>query len=129
MEAMMEYYLCRAMEVGRLSPVQLDRLHNQEQKKCLFPFEIQSLFNLSTLKQIWGIPNNDISQDLHNQRLRLDFKKINLVPAMGDLSVLDTSAVHDFDIRVRHEMEQGNLNLSCNIGGGKKRLKDSVDEE
>ena len=144
----MEYYLCRAMEVCRLSEDQLYWLHNHEiksrliqeidpitleptkfkgrDKRCLFPWEIQECFDLPTLKEVYGIPDNDVAQSGHNQRLRGMFRKKGLIPIGGDLVITDVETIHAFDEKVRLDPE---LDLQFRYTGeGKKGRKKAVDE-
>ncbi len=55
----MEFYLCRALEIARLTAEQLSVLHEAETKKglgCLAPSGIQSTFGLTTLKEHYKVP-------------------------------------------------------------------------
>lgn len=122
----MEYFLCRAMEVARMSLQQLDQLHHHERKVCLMPHEIQHLFGLPPLRDVYLIPEDEAAQARHNQRLRARFRELKLHPPGGDLSICDGEAVHRFDKRFRFELEQGNLDLVYSAGGRRSRLKEDL---
>lgn len=143
----MEYYLCRAMEVCRLTEEQLQKLQQHELKerffeewdqktqtfgkattrsiRCLYPFEIQECFKLPTLKEQYGIPEVEAAASAHNQRLRLEFKKHELAPKF-DLSVLNVSAIHSFDYLIREADGKGLLNLHYQGGSTKRRLTEEM---
>lgn len=145
----MEYYLCRAMEVCRLSEDQLNRLHTHEAserlvknfnpalgtyeqienrgQRCLMPYEIQARFNLPTLKEVYLIPEDDAAQSTHNQRLRGDMRKFDLVPIV-DLSTLNVEKVHDFDFKVKKLNDELKLDFVYRGGKSKKqRISSDLD--
>lgn len=145
----MEYYLVRAMEVCRLSQSQSARLHAHEASdrisrdfdpilgtyketavrgmRCLMPYEIQEKFGLPTLKEAYGIPEDDQDQAKHNQRLRKDFAKNDIFPKGGDLSTMRVREVHDFDLLVRSLNDQMKIDL-CYRGGrqNKSRISENI---
>lgn len=135
----MEEYLCRAMEVARLTDIELERLQEHEKRervlsvymgepmkirKILRPFEIQMALKLCTLKEQYGIPeSDDSSQAEHNKRLRKELKDLNLTPKHGDFSVMDVIQIHPWDWKVREAVKAGKISFYYQSGGmGKKRL-------
>lgn len=144
----MEYYLCRAMEVCRLSEEQLSSLHLHESServvkdfnpklgtfasveykssRCLMPYEIQSKFKLPLLKEVYLIPENDNAQSSHNQRLRNEFRSLELIPKGGDLSTLDVERVHSFDKSIREFNNQMKIDLVYRGGRERKRMSDEL---
>lgn len=146
----MEFYLCRAMEVARLLPDQVERLHAHELSnrqmieydpttetckefalrkiRCLMPYEIQDAFHLPPLREHYRIPGKDSDQAGHNQRLRLEFRKLDLVPKGGELSALDPFDVHAFDVKVRSAVMLGKINFAFQ-GGGRGRTRDEFDDD
>jgi len=137
----MEYYLCRAFEIGRLTLDQVSKLQEFEKKdriledydyrtesfgrirnkpcRCLLPFEIQQMFNLPPLKDFYGIPDEASEQAKHMQRIRDDFKKNNLGPKY-DLSTLDIFTAHVFDQTVLNALQDCRLNFHY-VGSKKGR--------
>lgn len=144
----MEYHLCRAMEICRLTEDQLFNLHEHEAKERIFeewdqrtqtfgksrdkatrglmPFEIQELFKLSPLKEHYSIPENDIAQSVHNQRLRLELKGLGLAPKF-DLVISDVPTIHAFDTSIREADKQGKLNLHYQGPKARNRMIEQVD--
>lgn len=144
----MEYYLCRAMEVARLSMDQLFQLQAHEKKdrrivefdplsgetlkvnekstRCLMPYEIQEMFKLPTLKETWNIPSVETLQEQHNINLRKQFRERGMIPRGGDFNLTNTADIHDFDERVKHEINNSNLDFICHVGSSKRRLSDSI---
>lgn len=143
----MEYYLCRAMEVSRLTEEQLRSLQSYEKKeryftewdertqtfgkatdrkvRCLYPHEIQDCFKLCTLKEHYGMPEVEAAQSVHNQRLRVEFKKNHFSPKF-DLMIMDISNVHEFDDVIREADRKGLLNLHYQGGVTKRRVTDGM---
>ncbi len=120
----MEYYLCRAMEVCRLSGEQLARLHVAENniKRGLYPFEIQALFKLCTLKEHYGIPpDNEIAQANHDQKLRVQFRRLKLIPLGEDLVLTKIDALKKFDLSVIRQSEDLALDLTFHARNQNRR--------
>ena len=124
----MEYYLCRAIEVNRLREDEISRLFYHEKIKCLMPYEIQEIFGKITLKEEYGIPEKDVAQSAHNQRLRAELKKLDIAPIHGDISPLDVEAIHAFDIKLKRAVENGQANLHYSGGVGNKRTRDEFED-
>lgn len=143
----MEFYIGRAMEVCRLSEDQVFLLHEHEKKsllnldlnpdggvdpekvrtkmiRCLLPFEIQSCFNLHTLKEHYGIPIHEASQAAFAQKLRHTFRVKGLIPEGGDFSVNDLDRIHAFDLAVRSDPM---IDLAFQFDG--KNMKGADDEK
>ncbi len=123
----MEYFLCRAMEIGRLSSDQIDLLHIIEKESLLMPHEIQNRFGVPPLKENYQIPPEDLTgQAQHNQRLRGDFRRAGIYPESGDLP-RDLKIVHAFDAKVNEALIENKINLFY-MGGksAKKRFSDEV---
>lgn len=152
---MVEYYLCRAMEVARLTDEQLARLQAHEKKprvgrewdtktqdfktfedrivRCLNPWEIQSCLGLPTLKEHWAIPDNDMALAMHNQRLRNQLRnaemgggeKKNLVP-LRDFSILGIENVEAVH-RFDLEIKRSVISFRFQFGSGKSSsVKDKI---
>lgn len=142
----MEYYLCRAMEIARLTESQLQDLQEHEKKerilkdfdqltgeyrknqirerRCSMPYEIQAMFSLVPLKEIWCIPFDDLSaQAAHSSRLRGELKKI--IAPLSDLPVVNVKDIHDFDIKIRNMFNSGEVDFV--YSGGKKERKRLTD--
>jgi len=123
----MEYFLCRAMEIGRLSSDQIDWLQLNE-KKGWMPYEIQARFGVPLLKEHYQIPPDDLNaQAVHNQRLRGDFRRAGLFPDGGDISVSDLKRLHEFDRKVLDALTSNIINLFY-MGPNAKKKK-YTDEE
>lgn len=145
----MENYLVRAMEVSRLSPTQLDKLHRFEKSiqslrgldqrtntyqtivnrepRCLYPQEIQGGFGLGPLKEHYGIPaDNDTAQSAHAQRLRGEFRAAGLMPVRGDINLCNIEEVHLFDESIR-SCASINFHFDlATVGKKSRRLSDEV---
>ena len=127
----MEYYLCRAMEVCRLDHEQMIQLHVKERniERGLNPYEIQEIFKLPTLKEHYGIPqDNDSAQANHNQKLRMKFRELGLKPQHGDLAYGDLRALEDFDFKVRKAHDELSLDLQFSLGKVGRRNIHQFDE-
>ena len=145
----MEEYLCRAMEVARLTDSELERLQNHEKKdrvlkefdpitntfkkqelrirKILRPFEIQECLKLCTLKEQYGIPvDDDFHQNMHNQRLRKEMKDLKLTP-LYDFHVHEVDKIHPWDWEVKEAVKAGKISFYYQSGGmGKKRVEEEL---
>lgn len=95
--------------------------------RCLFPYEIQEIFHLPSLKETWRIPENPNLQERHNMNLRQQFREKGMIPLGGDLSSTDVERVHTFDDRVKSEIEKNTLDFTCQIST-KRRVSDSIPE-
>jgi hypothetical protein len=106
-------FLARAMEIGRMSPDQVDLLHSCEVKnRALQPYEIQILFGLPQLKEHYQLPPEDLNaQAVHNQRLRGDFRRAGIYPDGGDMSGARLDTLHAFDNRFLLALAENKINL------------------
>lgn len=129
----MEYILCRAMEICRLNEEQYVQLKNKESNvgRCLYPSEIQQIFNLPLLKEVYQIPELEVPQAVHNQRLKSEFRAKGLIPIpTGDLDVYQTHYVHLWDRKVKEFHDHMQLDLMFRSSRAtKKRLSDQIEEE
>jgi len=135
------------MEVCRLSEDVLSRLHAHElserylqdydsltgtfkknekkEVRCLMPFEIQEMFNLPPLKQVYMIPEVEAEQSSHNQRLRNEFRLAGLVENGRDLSVVNVLEVHAFDRKAKEANDALKIDL---VFRGSKTTKGKFSE-
>lgn len=123
----MEYYLCRAMEVCKLTEGQLAALHEYEELKgrCLFPYEIQGKFNVPTSAQFYELSSDPGEQSSHNQNLRNQFRQHGLFVNGEDLSATVVKPVHDFDRVVRNLHQK--LAIDFTYRGAKSSRKRVLD--
>lgn len=146
----MEYFLCRALEVCRLSQSEIEKLHEHEKSdrilkkydaskgtfgemqmkipRCLMPHEIQSMFNKPLLKESYLIPEDQTLQSVHFNRLRNEFRAIDLIPKGGDFSAQNIEAIHFFDESVIHASNALKVDLVFRGKEKKGRLSSSFDE-
>lgn len=119
----MEYYLCRAIEVVRLSNEQLMQLQMKERnlKRVLYPFEIQECFKLPTLKETWEIPNDDQAMTSHNNKLRKELKGLGFAP-IYDFVSSDVDLIHEYDMKIK------NSTIDFLYSRTSKRVRDSVED-
>ena len=124
----MDYFISRAMEVGRLTEGQLEVLHFKEEREnqCLVPHEIQRLFKSQKLKEWYSLPNDDTEQAKNNQSLRLQMEEQGLTPGKGDLNVTDVLGAHEWDGKILQAVKDGKIDFYYH-GNVKKRLRDSVE--
>ena len=144
----MEYYLCRGMELARLSQDQLYKLHEHEKSertiieydpmmgigktmpkdsRALMPYEIQQIFNLPPLKETWQIPDRDPQQAEHSARLRKDFRSHGLLPEYGDLKTGRVDVVHEWDDKFLSVFERGAIDLIYHGQRKRGKLSDDID--
>lgn len=108
----MEYFLCRAMEIGRLTTDQIWLLQEREKKCCWMPYQIQDFFKLPVLKEHYQIPTDDLTAEAnHNQRLRSEFRKSGIYPKYGDIHEGDPEEAHLFDDQVLEALKLNKINL------------------
>ena len=125
----MEFFICRALEVGRLTEEQLIKLETHERNihRCLTPPEIQESLNLPTLKEAYQIPEHEVSQSQYNMQIRSKLRANYLVPNFGDFSISDVEKIHAYDKNVKALTDT--LALEFTFQGGKSKRRISEDLE
>lgn len=145
----MEYYLCRAMEVARLTEDEFIRLQNHEKKgryfkdwdnlnqtfgnpvdrtkRTLMPFEIQDCLKLKSSREIWGVPDHEQAQSAHSQRLRSRLDALKIAPK-HDFHNSQVDLIHEFDSKVRDSVAGGEIDFAFQYTGSNSRgrVKDSL---
>lgn len=123
----MEYAICRGMEINRLSSEQEIQLQTAEKNKgrCFYPFEIQDMFALNTLKITYGIPEHEGSQATYNQKLRQQFYNQKLFSKYEHMGILNIPLAHEFDSKLR----MSNIEFIFSEGTRRKRASDGYKTE
>lgn len=123
----MEDYLWRAMEVARLTPDELEKVQTTELRiaRILMPFEIESGLKLPSLKDQYGIPEDENAQIRHKTRIRGELQILKLSPRY-DLPVNNLNEVHEFDMRIKNAANLGSISFYCQ-SSKKARISDNLD--
>lgn len=124
----MDFMTSRALQISLLSERQIKGLHERENLRhyCIPNWNIQSCFNLPTIKESYGIPADDNSaQEAYSAKIRkqLEDAKMFLVESDDRIGELSVDATHSFDWNVWNK--KGNFDFSC-TGGRVSRLKQAV---
>lgn len=138
----MDFYVNRAMLIACLNPHQIIALHAKERSmgRILAPFEVQSILGVPTIKEMFGIPEDESAQSQHANRIRSELlarkvaEDIQLVDSEGRIEktlkpwegITESvpERVHDYDIRVQSAAEEGKILFAYegpSSGGGKLR--------
>lgn len=124
----MEYVICRAMEIGRLESEEMIKLQAKERniERCLLPCEIQEIFGLPTLKERYQIPEHEVAQGQHVQKIRGMMRKEGLIPKKEDFAIRDVEAIHKQDGRVRQMIDDLRIDFTFQGEKRKRRLVDDM---
>lgn len=119
----------RAIQIAALERDQLDTLHTIE-KRCghILPnWNIQEIFHLPNLKDKWKIPDDEISQKNHNDRIEMEIasKRLFFTPEEPQDKV---DFWHSFDWNVTSRRNE--IVWECGTVGRRKfqRLADIASE-
>jgi hypothetical protein len=104
---MSDFFAGRAMEIARLDETQIRQIHATEKIRgyCLFSCDIQRIFKLPSLKEQYGIPEDQDALRQHYSRVSHFLNEQGLFRVEGDQSVFSKhpEEVHSFDWGVWHK--------------------------
>lgn len=112
---MIKGHVSRAIQISCLTVDQVERLHKRENERghLIANYNIQEIFKLSPLKDIYGVPFDDESQIKHHTRIEKEmFDQKMFITEEKYENSLDW--VHSFDFNVVHN--KGAINWSY-VGG------------
>lgn len=125
----MDFYICRAMEVGRLSREQLERLHEIEAGspelgthglgRCLNSYEIMLIFRIPGVKDFYEIAGRNVEIILQDwaDKLRDELIMAKCLPydekehRIKWITSSDVEETHAFDWGVFNRVEGGMLDV------------------
>lgn len=124
----MEFFVSRALDVGRLSYEELMGLHVAEnnEKRCLLPFEVTKRFRLANIKAHYGVPDGNgmgiagaQAKWAEHVRREIAGGALNKVPVPH--SVHDLETAHPFDLAVFEAVEKLAVNLTYEAARGRNK--------
>lgn len=122
----MEYAICRAKEVKRLSyenHIGL-KVYERNANRCLMPWEIQERFNLPPLKLTYMIPEIEATQASHNARIKSRLYELGIFPKYLYLSALDPETAQRFD----EVIDKADIDFVYSGGSKKGKFRDQLEE-
>lgn len=124
----MEYFLCRAMDISRLLPEEIEKLQAKERNmgRGMAPFETSHFLEKGTIRDHWGIPDDEGAMKRHNERIREGLGVIGLKPKY-DFSVTDVEKIHEWDWKVYQASNELKIDMAFQERKG-RRLKELVAE-
>lgn len=126
----MKTYLGRAMQVSYLTQEQLEKLQTREKiRGYLIPnWNIQSVFGIPSIKERYGIPDNNENQIQHNNRIDKELQAKGFLKT-GEFYEDGLDWNHAFDWAVFKRAHE----IVWDYSGGKskygKKILGSIEEE
>lgn len=123
----MEFYVSRAMEIGRMTVHEVGAIHHHEKKigRALCAHELQEVLKKVPLKDHYEVPDDDASEARHTLRIKADLKRLLVAPEV-DLSPFEVEIVHRFDGAVFDLVVKVGLNLSYQSGRNVSSLRSQL---
>jgi hypothetical protein len=108
--ATVDYYLTRAMVAGSLDINEMDAIQEKEKTigRCLMGFEIFDNLNKGSIREFYGIPQDDEAQRQHNYRIGTKLHELGLIDHSTKHRINPTNIeeTHSFDSRIFLNKEQ-----------------------
>ena len=128
----MDFYIARAMQVGQLADTyQLEKVHEIENKigRALINADVQRIFGLPELKYFFGIPDDQVSQRRHSERIRNELinQHLTKTEAGALVTAVDLESLHSFDWGVWNQKDELGLFYQGKTQTRSRKLTEAVD--
>lgn len=116
----MEFFVERALSVGRLNAFQLDRLHELERSRgrLVYASEVTQMCHVEPVLEAWGIPDSERpkargERDRHLRRVRESLVAADCIDGLyASMRYAGLKSWHEFDRRVMAAIEERRLTLA-----------------
>lgn len=116
----MEFFVERALSVGRLNSFQLDRLHELERSRgrLVYASEVTQMCHVKPVLEAWQIPDSERAKarserDRHLRRVREALVVAGCIDGIyATMRYASVQAWHEFDGRVMAAIDENKLALA-----------------